>query len=77
VRRTIRHDPAVRVLAGSFRALGIPAGRGGLAALEWRIRGGGSDSLRLPAFTQPPLRRRGGRDLRRPRMDLPRTGPER
>ena len=53
VRRPLRHDPPARVPAGSLRALGIPAGRGGLAAMERRLRGGGGDAVRLSAFAQP------------------------
>ena len=52
-----------------------PAGRAG-AAMERRLRGGGGDAVRLPAVAQPPLRPRDGRDLRHPRLDLPRAGPE-
>ena len=47
-----------------------------MAAMERRLRGGGGDAVRLPAVAQRPLRPRDGRDLRRPRLDLPRARPE-
>ena len=49
--------------------LGIPAGRGGLAAMERRLRGGGGDAVRLPAFA-----RLHSTPSRRPRSSAPSPG---
>ena len=76
VRRPLRHDPPARVPAGAPGALGIPAGRGRVAAMERRLRGGGGDAVRLPAVAQRPLRPGDGRGLRRPRLALPGAGRE-
>ncbi len=59
-----------------FEHLGIPPGRGDVAAMERRLRGGGGDAVRVHAVAQRPLRPRDGRDLRRPRLDLPRPRRE-
>src|SRR5688572_31793393 len=44
--------------------------------MERRLRGGGGDAVRLSDVAQRPLRSRDGRDLRHPRLDLPRARPE-
>ena len=60
-----------------FAHFGYRAGRGCVAAMERRLRGGGGDAVRLPAVAQPALRPRDGRDLRHARLGVPRARPER
>ena len=73
VRHALRHDPPARIPAGALRAVRIRPGRGGLAAMERRLRRGGRDAVRVHAHARRALHGRHRRGVRHHRLDLPRA----